>query len=331
MDSNSAFRTPYGTEVKRPAKRLRMRHLIATCLIIAGVVISGASAFGDSPFPLDKYPGFGRSADAALRDDTVAYWEAFQREQLIADCMAVAGFAYVLDVAFPTEAVVAIAEGQGLVSSEAGMLADTSPSARNDAYVEALSATERDRYFQTLYAERAGDIMMAEETGRIPDGRGDDFARGGCFGDAEAAIPGIWHLPRQLSDELEAMRASIDDSAELRDARRQYAACTRRSASLDADHPASLEAVVDDGGPQAAAAATALAGCADIWSSGYRRAAEVAAETFATAHAGLLAAIEAQYAGVVDTIREDAAFRAYLTERIASDTAVEDVYRDENH
>lgn len=326
MHSKSAIRTPDGTEVKRSAKRLRMRHLIATGFIISGVATSGAPAFADSPFPLDKYPGFGRSADAGLRDDTIAYWEAFQREQLIADCVAVAGFAYAPDVAFPTEAVVAIAEGQGVASSAAGLLADASPSARNDAYVEALSATERDRYFQTLFAERAGDIMMAEETGRIPDGRGDDFASGGCFGKAQAAIPGIWNLPRRLSDELEVMRASIDDSAELRGAQRQYAACTRGSANLDADHPAALEAVVAGGGPQAVAAGAALAGCADIWSFGYRRAAEVAAQNFATAHAGELAAIEAQYAGVMDTIREDAAFRAYLSERIATDTVGEELH-----
>jgi hypothetical protein len=120
MDSKSALRTPDGSEVQRPARRLRFRHLIATGLIVSGVAITGAPAFADSPFALDQYPGFGRSADAALRDDTIAYWEAFQREQVIADCMAAAGFAYVLDVAFPTEAVVAIAEGQGLVSSDAG-------------------------------------------------------------------------------------------------------------------------------------------------------------------------------------------------------------------
>lgn len=323
MRGKSAIRTPGGTEVKRSAKRLRMRHLIATGLIISGVVTSAAAAFADSPFSLDKYPGFGRSADAALRDDTIAYWEAFQREQLIAGCMAVAGFAYALDVAFPPEAVVAIAEGQGVAPSAAGLLADASPSARNDAYVEALSATELDRYFQTLFAERAGDIMMAEETGRIPDGRGDDFASGGCFGEAQAAIPGIWNLPRQLGDELEVMRASIDDSAELRDTQRQYAECTRGSASLDAD-PAALEAIVAGGGPQAAAAGAALARCADIWSFGYRRAAEAAAQNFATAHALELAAIETQYAGVMDTIRKDSAFRAYLSERIATDTVGEE-------
>jgi hypothetical protein len=302
-----------------------MRRLVATGLIISGVAVSVAPAFADSSFPLDKYPGFGRSTDAALRDDTIAYWEAFQREQLIADCLAVAGFAYALDVAFPPEAVVAIAEGQGVASSATGLLADASPSARNDAYVEGLSATERDRYFQTLFAERADDIMMAEETGRIPDGRGEDFASGGCFGEAQAAIPGIWNLPRQLGDELEVMRASIDDSAELRDAKRQYAACTRESASLDAD-PAALEAIVAGGGPQAAAAGATLARCADIWSFGYRRAAEVAAQNFVTAHAGELAAIEAQYAGIMDTIRDDAAFRAYLSERIATDTVGEELH-----
>jgi hypothetical protein len=127
------------------------------------------------------------------------------------------------------------------------------------------------------------------------------------------------------------MRASIDSSSEIHDARRQYAACTGRSASLDADHPAALETLVVEGGPQAAAAAAALVGCADVWSSGYRRATEVAAEAFATAHAGALAAIENQYAGVTDTIREDAAFRAYLSEAVARDTAGEDLPADKNH
>lgn len=42
---------------------------------------------------------------AAQRDETIAAWEAFQREQLIASCMARAGFTYVVTAAFPEDAL----------------------------------------------------------------------------------------------------------------------------------------------------------------------------------------------------------------------------------
>jgi hypothetical protein len=59
---------------------------------------------------LDRYPGFGQSAEAVRRDETIAYWEAFQRELLIRECMGEAGFDYAPAVAFPAGDV---REGRG--------------------------------------------------------------------------------------------------------------------------------------------------------------------------------------------------------------------------
>src|SRR5690606_34313469 len=84
--------------------------------------------------PLDDIPGFGLSADSMLRDDTIAYWEAFQREQLVVECLADEGFSYVADVAYPDGPFVALASNLG-VAADDGAGSET-PAEANAAYLD---------------------------------------------------------------------------------------------------------------------------------------------------------------------------------------------------
>ena len=88
-----------------------------------------------------NYPGFGRSPDAVRRDNTIAYGEAFEREQSIAACMADAGFRYTPAVAFPAEDTAAVASHLGVDAAGA----DTNPFAANRRYEQGLSPAERER------------------------------------------------------------------------------------------------------------------------------------------------------------------------------------------
>ncbi|HEX6425196.1 MAG TPA: S-layer homology domain-containing protein [Acidimicrobiales bacterium] len=164
---------------------------------------------------LDAYAGFGISADAELRDETIAYAEAFEREEVVRECMAEAGFEYAPAVAFPAGDVAEIADSLGVDPAEdasGGSPADSSPSDRNRAYERALPADEQERYNQTLLGESAEDVAEADRTGVVPDGRPEDFATGGCVGEARDAVPSVWDARRALDDELAAMVGEIESA-----------------------------------------------------------------------------------------------------------------------
>lgn len=159
--------------------------------------------------PLDEYAGFGQSAEAVQRDETIAYWEAFQREQLVTECMADAGFDYAPAVAFPTGDMLEVAENLG-VSGEALPFTPpqlASPATWNRDYERGLSADEREQYNLALLGESAADVAEADRTGIVPEGRrAEEFATGGCVGQAAEAVPSVWDARRELGPELDALR-----------------------------------------------------------------------------------------------------------------------------
>lgn len=149
-------------------------------------------------YRLDAYAGFGRTPEAMLRDDTIAYWEAYQRELVVAECMTGAGFDYAPAVAYPTEALERVAENLPTPAVRAG----ASPHEENRAYEETLSAGDRDRYHRTLHGETAADIDAAAVEGAAPDGQGADFATGGCVGQADDEIGSVWDARRAMAPSL---------------------------------------------------------------------------------------------------------------------------------
>ena len=166
--------------------------------------------------PLDEYAGFGQSPEAVQRDETIAYWEAFQRQQLVAECMADAGFDYAPAVAFPVDDMVEVAEGLGIQDrgSSPALPGLSSPVRWNRDYEGGLSEADRERYSQTLVGESAAEVAETDRSGVVPEGRlAEEFATGGCVGAAEAAVPSVWDARRGLAAELDAMRRDDGDAA----------------------------------------------------------------------------------------------------------------------
>jgi hypothetical protein len=262
-------------------------------------------------FALDGYEGFGRSPEATLRDDTIASAEAFQREVDVATCMSDAGFEYTPAVTFPAERVADIAAGLGVSPSRA---ASVSPASRNIAYAQGLSAGDRERCYQTLLGESAADVAEADRTGQMPQGRGPDFATGGCLGAAATATPNIWDRQRPLRQQLDE---AIAASAELRAARSQYRQCAQVTGGIVASDPGDARRVALADDPKAEAVDRVLAHCEAGWATDYDRAATAAAERFAATHADELSAIQRHYDTALSDLRADDAFLTYLGEHAA--------------
>jgi hypothetical protein len=281
-----------------------------------------AVATAVSTTSLDQFAGFGQSPDAVLRDETIAYWEAFEREQLMRECMADAGFDYAPAVAFPTGDMIEVAENLGIEGDgmSAAMYPLSSPTSWNRAYERGLSGDDRERYNETLLGESAADVAEADRTGVVPDGRrAEEFATGGCFGEVRAAVPSIWDAQRSLSAEMDAIRQNIAGSAEMQGTADQYAECAE-TGGVTASGPGDLEQLIAGGGARADAAATAYEDCAPVWAAGYERAATAAANRFVERHAAELDAAARRYDGVMDRITQDQDLATYLAAQVAEAT-----------
>jgi hypothetical protein len=262
-------------------------------------------------FPLDGYEGFGRSPEAVLRDDTIAYQEAFRREADVAACMNEAGFEYSPAVAFPADRVADIAADLGIGPK---WPASGSPASRNRTYAQRLLPGDRERYFQTLLGESAANVAEAERSGEIPRGRGPDFATGGCVGAAQTANPNVWDRQRPLRGQLDQ---DIAASPELRAARSEYRQCAQAVGGIVASDPGDARHVAQADNAKAGAAKEVLADCEAGWATGYDRAATNTAERFADRHAEELSAIARHYDTALADVRRDHEFLTYLSEHAA--------------
>lgn len=281
--------------------------------VLVVALLNGASTPTDAQgFPLDRYPGFGRFASAAQRDNTIAYWEAFKRERIVATCMRGHAFDYAPSVAFPSHAIVAVAAELG-VAPQAKFTPATPPIAHNRAVRASLSPSERNRYDLAYVGESTADITEADRSGRTPTGRGADFATRGCVGVGNDRVPSVWDTRRQLAPAYDAMRRALSDTPEFAETRDSFGECVRREAGILVKGPGELEAIISKSETvDASAARTALRACMPIWNDGYTKAEIVASERFIDEHASVLAAAERRYREVDDRIREDRALHDYL-------------------
>lgn len=296
-----------------------MKRLLAVaCLLTLGAgalpLLAVAQSEQVTEFPLDSYPGFGRSSSSALRDETIALWEAYQRDVLMKSCMQTAGLQYWPDPAFPTEAAQEIARGLNVQD----IVGSPDPEQLNTNYLNSLPTADQDKYYLTLVGESLASMQAATEL--VPPGADPDtFATGGCFGQASAAIPGVWTLKRSLESELADIRANSASVAS--GPYRAYAA----SADVDASTPDDLEsdlATGNSGNGEVAPGVTdwrqairdRLLACSPVWAEAYRTAEWSQLRTLTLNHSNSLESSKAQYASALDLIRVDQDFLQYLGE-----------------
>ena len=208
-------------------RKIRIAIVLAAFSLLAGVavvlVVTGTSKApsGVSESELSAVPGFGRAPADVGRDETIAAWEAHQREEFVAMCMAQSG-----------------------------------------------------------------------------------SAQGDCLGEAQAAIPGIWALRRELLPEIQAELADLPDGPELAATRAELASCAARY-GVKADTMADLEQSLIDG---VSGAGKAVMACEEIWIEGFSLA-RIEAENALVARkfAKQLQGQAEAYEGAIDRIREDGA------------------------
>lgn len=300
---------------KRRMGRLHTWTILTIALVLAGVAMISTGQSGAAEFPLDKYPGFGRSPEAALRDNTIAYWEAFRREQVIASCLNSEGFEYSTAVAFPPNEMPKIAANLGLAVGNLTK-ATLSPAETNQAYQASLSLEERDLFTRAFVGESAADLAEADRTQMTPPGRGDDFATGGCVGKAASTVPSVWSLRRQLSGDYDAMRRGVSSSSEFQETRAKFTKCAQETNGIKAAGPGDLERIASGGGVAAKKASATLRECMPIWDEGYRAIEIVASGQFIKRNSKALAGAERAYEGAMDKVRQDKELAGYLSKEV---------------
>lgn len=296
-------------------KTRRTRITVIAGVLIASALVAVTTALGSTPVErsnLSEVPGFGATNQAAARDDAIAFYEAFQRESLVQACMARTGFDYRVEVAYPDGVVLEVAAYLGVEPAESDVV-DVSASladgerARNWANFRSLPTGDRDRYAMALYGESADDLIAVGETGTAPGG-GSDFATGGCYGEAQSAVPGIWVLKRSMSKDLEATRTkafevAVDDGA--------YARCAK-SYGFDSRSPGDVEAALVDATLSLEVGEKILEGCVDVWDDAIGAARKTVEEQLFTQRKPDLDAQRDKYVGIVAAMKADAAFIQYV-------------------
>lgn len=296
---------------KRSRAAASSSRLAVTCLVMLtvfsglGIAKSGAVETAPPSSPLDRFPGLGRTRSPALRDETIAYWEAFRREGSIQQCLKKAGFSdYVPEVAFPSGPTIAIAQSLGVKPDT-----KTPPNKRN-AFIAQLPRPIADQFFKALLGASLEEINNFEKTGEVPIGASPgSFGRGGCVGRADKEIPSIWSTKRALADELNEMRASS-----AKEASPQYQNCLERF-QVAASNPSEVEGLVAaemPGPPEAVYVTSALNECASTWTEGYRRAEAKAANELIARNDSLLDQVAGKYDDTMTVIKNDREFLAYL-------------------
>ena len=292
---------------RRPDRNPRVIALLVgmSLLFIGGIGLGATQADERS---LDSYPGFATSPDGAVRDDLIAYWEAYQRELIKQTCMQAAGFQYFLAVAFPEHATLALAEALDVDAAKS--VAD--PVAENASYMESLGTGELNRYSEALYGETAEDIAFLNRTEEVPAGRGADFAMGGCTGEAHTAVPSIWTLRHELAPQIQAVRTA----AHAEGAPAEYAACAAE-AGAKVDSPMDLDTAIAAGTVSADQAEIVRKDCDHWWVDAMHDLERPGLAEVVERNRDALDAQAARYDGVPAAIGADLVFRDFLSRAAA--------------
>lgn len=270
----------------------------------------------------DTVPGLGRSADAVLRDDTIAYWEAWKRSKITANCMRDAGFTWHLDVGYPQESIARVAESLGVRA----LSTTVTPSGEelNATSYEQMDARQQDAYSRALQGESAADMWELSRTGSVPEGRDDTFASGGCLGQAWNEVPGVWSLSREVGPEILDVELEIKES-EFGEVRAAYANCAADVGLDGIDGPESIDQVLLDAtnadtavSPVELDSLVALADevtteCGAIWATGSNEAYAHALSVVRARHGDLFDTHIRNYEAVLPEIRMDVEFLAFLS------------------
>lgn len=261
--------------------------------------------------PRNGIAGLGVTSDAALRDDAIALWEAWQRDTRTQRCMRVAGFDWRPEVLYPGQPLLEVAAA--LEVTPAPLDANEAPpEAFNRQYSDALSATERDRYFQVLFGETASDVDESRNNGgRVPAARGRNraFASAGCVGKALNEVGSVWDLKRSLADELLALPAQARKTADGAAAAARLAQCASDHGAEGVDSPAALDTLYETDFETARAVED---DCMPAWQEADIQVRNAQANGMIKRNQAAVDAHQAKYSGLLKRISADRSFLEFL-------------------
>jgi hypothetical protein len=301
----------------------RIRRL-SVAVVLAGlalaVALSGTGRAAPEPGrptperaanPFDDVPGMGRSPEAVARDEAISYWEAWKRDAAVQACMRRAGFEWEPEVAYPSEAVLMVAEYLGVPPADDGVGGGTAVS-RNAGRARVMDDATRDGYYRTLLGESADSIAFMEgNDGALPPGESaEDFATGGCRGAAEAAVGSLWNLRRQVGPELSARVRAALGASDLATQRNRFRECAAQHGLARGQSPADVDRALARGDETVALAVEQ--GCSEIWRQVDDAALGRAAGAFRTVHASALDRQRRTYAHALTDMRRNPDFVQFL-------------------
>ena len=272
--------------------------------------------------PLDPYPGFGRGPAAALRDESLAVWDAYRQEALISECMASQGFEYQPEVSVATFQLRGVVRYLDLQLPE---IERSNPGSWNHRYVSDLGPRETDEYYRALFDESAADMRAFQEgEGTIPPGNPPSrFMQGGCSGEAEKAIPIVWEAQRSVGGGVERIRTDVLESPVMERTRSEFRGCMLENAGVAAEDPGRAEELIgrtlDEGATGDLDALTeALEACMVVWDRGYRSGEREEAKDFIARNRRLLDAQRQRYVSAKSMMLDDHSFIAWLAAALGS-------------
>lgn len=303
----------------------------ATALVAVVVLSTPGSAADSAPSgtappqrALDEIPGFGQRAESVQRDDTIALWEAYQRDQLTAACMASAGFTWEPEVLYPEGAVLAVAHDLGVSPAEEDLAtADlVTAEAFNQETLENLTRAEQDNYWAVLTGEPSGSYELSRQ-GLSPQtvpGRESAESRG-CLGQSESQVGRLWDLTDQLAPTRLDLRADFSRTSEQVVAlEAEFGECL---GSFGIPAASGIDGVSDLYQSDPELAPRAEETCLPLFDEAARTASAKADAELLALHEPELAAHTAHYGEVYAHTLNDEAFRTFLLERTAQITAQE--------
>ncbi len=237
--------------------------------------------------PFDDVVGFGRSDDAVLRDDTIALWEAWQRQSLVASCMADAGFEYYIDFQYPEQDIQRVMESLGL-SGEV----PPDGSTLNAKVRDGLERESLDTYYRTLY-----DVTLED----VEAQRGN--FRGGCTGRSWGAVGSLWVARDDVAADLVKLNKSLQSGASMDAARLAFSKCAASQGLEGVATPSDVEQADRDAKTQAAV----LGACSDPYYVALSSVHNSVEKAFEAVHPQITEQRET-YDGALDRIRADREF-----------------------
>lgn len=264
-----------------------------------------------SPSPsLGSVPGFGTSDEEVLRDDTLAYWEAYGRDTVVQECMARAGFDWEVEVLYPESATRGIADSLGVAPASPNSM---TPLEANLQYASSLNGAEADRYYRALYGVDAESFAEAlEEQGdpsELDEGETSCTRKGADHGAR------VWELRDHLEPAIRAARVEYRDSADGVSWTSRAYQCAEDQGLPDIVGEEAVDSALKAGADPAAVQRVEQE-CGPIWKERLAAESEYASRVLWDSHQEELEEQRRKYARAMEELRANSGFLAHLSEVI---------------